>query len=123
MLMTHMGLQALFGCTLSRLSPEHADSVASSKHTLQVATDEEGLQGCWFGASLVEARHNFALVEYQELMDEENTSQHLQEWFPLPDAKQADLAKLGSDHDAHFGPGFKIRPPPPPQVPPSVLNP
>ena len=64
----------------------------------------------------MKVEHAFALVEYEELMDEDDTSQHLQEWFPLPGAVEADAAKLSSDREAHFGPGFQIRPQPPAQV-------
>lgn len=79
-------------------------------------TDEEGLQGCWFAGAIAKLQHGFALIQYEELMDEEDTSQHLKEWFALPGALEAEAAKLGSMHEAHTGPGYQIRPTPPVQV-------
>lgn len=79
-------------------------------------TDEEGLQGCWFTGAITKLQHGYARIQYEELMDEDDTNQHLEEWFPLPEAVEADAARLGSEHDAHFGPGYQIRPVPPIQV-------
>lgn len=79
-------------------------------------TDEEGLQGSWFLGTITQLQHSFALVAYDELMVSEDSGEKLQEWFPLPGASQAKLALLETTYDSHFGPGFKIRPPPPPEV-------
>lgn len=79
-------------------------------------TDEEGLQGSWFLGTIAQLQHGFALVAYDELMVSEDSDEKLQEWFPLPGATQAKQALLDATYDSHFGPGFKIRPPPPPEV-------
>ena len=78
--------------------------------------DEEGLQGSWFMATITQLQHGFALVAYDELMVAEDSDEKLQEWFPLPGTPPASKALLDSAYDSHFGPGFKIRPPPPPEV-------
>lgn len=83
---------------------------------LQIMADEEGLQGCWFAGAIRQLQHGFALVEYEELMNEDDTSLHLKEWFALPRANAADAEKLGSEYTAHTGSEFQIRPPPPTQV-------
>ena len=77
---------------------------------------EEGLQGSWFTGTISELRHGFALVMYDELMVSEDTDTRLQEWFPLPQTTEDKRAELLSDCDAHFGPGFKLRPIPPLEV-------
>ena len=82
----------------------------------QVMNDEEGLQGSWFMGTITQRQHGFALVAYDELMVAEDSDEKLQEWFPLPGTPQANRALLKSTFDSHFGPGFKIRPPPPPEV-------
>lgn len=78
----------------------------------QVMTDEEGLQGCCFAGTIVKLQIGFALVKYEHLMDEADTDQHLQEWFPLPEAQQANIAELGSQYGINTGPGVQIRPQP-----------
>ena len=77
---------------------------------------EEGLQGSWFTGTIKEVQYGFALVAYDELMEAEDTDTKLQEWFPLPQTSQDKRALLDSSHDAHFGPGFKLRPNPPAEV-------
>lgn len=82
----------------------------------QVMSGEVGLQGSWFTGSITQLQHGFALVAYDELMVEEVSDEKLQEWFPLPQATVEMKARLSSQHDAHFGPLFQIRPPPPHDV-------
>ena len=78
--------------------------------------DEEGLQGSWFQGTITQLHHGFALIAYDELMVSENSDEKLQEWFPLPGTPEGHRALLEATHDSHFGSGFKIRPPPPPEV-------
>lgn len=85
---------------------------------VQVMNDEEGLQGSWFMGTITHLQHGFALVAYDELMVSEDSDEKLQEWFPLPGTPQTNKDLLESTYDSHFGPGFKIRPPPPAEVSP-----
>ena len=78
--------------------------------------DEEGLQGSWFMGTITQLQHGFVLVAYDELMVSEDSDEKLQEWFPLSGTPQSNKDLLESTYDSHFGPGFKIRPPPPPEV-------
>ncbi len=82
----------------------------------QVMSGEEGLQGSWFTGTITQLQHGFALVAYDELHVSEDSDEKLQEWYPLPDAVAENKALLESTHDAHFGPQFRIRPPPPAEV-------
>ena len=77
---------------------------------------EEGLQGSWFTGTINQLQHGFALVAYDELNVSEDSDEKLQEWFPLPGAAEEDMGLLGPTHDAHLGPDFQIRPPPPAEV-------
>ena len=83
---------------------------------MQVMNDEEGLQGSWFMGTITQLQHGFALVAYDELMVSEDSDEKLQEWFPLPATPHTNKDLLDSTYDSHFGPGFKIRPPPPSDV-------
>ena len=77
---------------------------------------EEGLHGSWFTGTIAHLQQGFALVTYDELMVSEDADTKLQEWYPLPQTTKDRRALLPSDCDAHFGPGFKLRPIPPTQV-------
>ena len=57
-----------------------------------------------------------ALVEYDELMDEVDSSRRLQEWFRLPGTSPSESPVLPSDALYSLEAGDIMRPAPPPQV-------
>lgn len=57
-----------------------------------------------------------ALVEYEELMQEGNSSEHLLEWFRLPGVEAVDPGALPAGAPCNLGPGYLLRPEPPTQV-------
>ena len=90
--------------------------VTASTSDAQVMSGEEGLQGSWFTGTINQLQHGFALVAYDELNVSEDSDEKLQEWFSLPGATEDSQALLDPTHDAHLGPDFQIRPPPPAEV-------
>lgn len=81
---------------------------------LQVTNDEAGLRGCWFPAAVRQVERGLVLVAYDEV-DDEDTGDALQEWFPAPGAPGY-LPALASNFKAHTAPGYLIRPQPPDNV-------
>lgn len=57
-----------------------------------------------------------ALVEYDELMDEVDSSRRLQEWFRMPGTSLSESPALPSDALCSLEAGDIMRPAPPPQV-------
>ena len=77
--------------------------------------DEEGLRGCWFEGRVAQLSGTHALVAYDELQDGE-TGEALQEWFPLPGhSAQPDLP-AGSAQRVHPSAAYLLRPSAPPEV-------
>lgn len=65
---------------------------------------------------MVESSLRYVLVRYDELMVSDESSEHLQEWFPLVGAKPADAKKLTGGFEKHAGSSFIVRPVLPGQV-------
>jgi hypothetical protein len=77
-----------------------------------------------FAGTVRDVQRGFALVEYAELSVAEESSEKLQEWFPLQQpgdvaaeaAAEAAAEQLPPGAEAHTRRGFLLRPPPPAQV-------
>lgn len=88
---------------------------------VQVTNDEAGLRGCWFPAVVQQTERGLVLVAYDEV-DDEDTGNALQEWFPAPGAHPT-VATLASNFKIHTAPGYLVRPQPPEDVSvPCVYN-
>jgi hypothetical protein len=80
-------------------------------------------RGCWqkkpavcrFQGRVAELAAGFALVEYDELVDAEDSDERLREWFPVPGEHQ-DAAALPAGRAMHAADGYQLRPRPPPEV-------
>ena len=72
---------------------------------------------CRFEGSVKQIAGGCALVEYEELMQEDASSEHLLEWFRLPGSEAVDPGALPAGAACCLGPGYLLRPQPPTQVP------
>ena len=84
-------------------------------------TPEEGLEGCWFSATIQQLGGGWALVAYAELKESaEEGSPPLREWFPVPGQAQAAApprANPAADCELPSAvEGGKLRPAPPAEV-------
>lgn len=84
-------------------------------------TPEEGLEGCWFSATIRQLAGGWALVAYAELKESaEDSSPPLREWFPVPGQAQAappPRAAPGADGEPpNAVEGGAMRPVPPAEV-------
>ena len=69
-----------------------------------------------FEGTVKEILAGFALVEYDELMQESNSSERLLEWFSVPGTQLQDPGRLPSGAPCNLSPGYVLRPAPPTQV-------
>ena len=84
-------------------------------------TPEEGLEGCWFSATIQQLGGGWALVAYAELKESaEEGSPPLREWVPVPGQAQAAApprAKPAAEGEPpNAVEGGKLRPAPPAEV-------
>ncbi len=87
---------------------------AKSGSAMQVLNDEPGLADCWFPGKVAETSGAHLLVVYTNLQDEDS-SQPLREWFPLP-GSQHDLT-IETAHTVHIDSRrYQVRPAPPKEV-------